>query len=121
MPQLFDVIETIIDLPTENVRAGMQGAIVETLSDTAFLVEFANEYGETVELASLTVDQFIIVWHNATREWTPLAEQAAAVVAKLPDEAAREVLDFARFLAVKRQQTVRQAEQPMAVGEFVPA
>jgi hypothetical protein len=120
MPELFDLIETIADVPTQNVRPGMQGTIVEQLSDSAFLIEFANEYGETLELASLGVHQFIIVWRNATHEWVPIAEQAAALVANLPDEAAREVLDFARFLATRTQQNMRMAEQPVTRDELVP-
>lgn len=114
MPELFDVIEVIVDLPKQNVRAGMQGTIVEKFSEEACLVEFANEVGETLDLWSFTTDQFIVVWRNATHDWVPVAEQVAALVTKLPASAAREVVDFARFLAVRTQPKMPESSvQPM--------
>src|SRR5689334_2044410 len=101
MVELFDVIELIIDIPERNLRAGSRGTVVHCYSETAFEVEFANEEGETLDLWSFTTDQFIVVWRNATHDWVPIAEQAAAIMARLPKDAAREVLDFARFLAVR--------------------
>ena len=121
MPELFDVIEVIVDLPTQNVRAGMQGSIVEKFSEVAYLVEFADEEGETLDLWSFTIDQFIVVWRNATHEWVPVAEQVAALVAKLPDSAAREVVDFARFLAVRAQPSVSESSVHTLTEQPIPA
>lgn len=84
LPELFDVVEIIVDLPNENLRGGMRGTIIEDFSDGAYLVEFANEYGETLEMPALKATQFIVVWRNATLEHVPLAEQTAALVAHLP-------------------------------------
>ncbi len=112
MPELFDVVEVITTIPEENVRAGMQGTIVEKFSDLAYLIEFSNQQGETLELATLITNQFIVVWCNATHAWVPLSEQATAIVANLSNDAAREVLDFARFLAARADQKMTEHNAP---------
>ena len=35
-PELFDVVELLVDLPEHNLRAGVQGAIVECYQDNNF-------------------------------------------------------------------------------------
>jgi len=102
-PELFDVIELLVDLPEHALRSGARGAIVLCHPDGACEVEFTTEEGETVALCPLSADQFIIVWRAKTRTWLPIAEQLAAVIAHLPEEVRREVLDFARFLHERRQ------------------
>ncbi|MDQ3248580.1 MAG: DUF4926 domain-containing protein, partial [Chloroflexota bacterium] len=119
--ELFDVVEAIIDLPNENIRAGMRGTIVEDFSDGAYLVEFANEYGETLEMPALTITQFIVVWRDATHAPVSVAEQAAALVANLPDNAAHQVLDFARFLAARSPQAAPAQAAPIYIEEPVLA
>jgi len=104
MPDLFDVVELTIDIPERGLRAGMQGTIVECHSDNAYEVEFANEWGETIDFLALSSNQFIVVWRAKTQTWVPLAEQVAALVANLSEESGAEVLDFARFLHMRRQQ-----------------
>jgi len=119
MPELFDVIELIIDIPERQLRAGMRGTILDCYPDGAFEVEFANEFGETLDFWSFTTDQFIVVWRNATHEPVPLAEQAAALVAHLPEATAHQVLDFARFLAARSQTPIAQNRAPSAVEQPV--
>jgi len=96
-----DIVEIVRDIPEKHLRAGMRGAVVHCHSNDVYEVEFTNENGETLDLSALDADLFILVWRAATRQWIPLAEQASALVACLPDEAARQVLDFARFLSVR--------------------
>ena len=103
MPDLFDVVDVIVDIPERGLRAGMQGTIVECHPNDAYEVEFTNEGGETVDFLALYPAQFIVVWRAKTQAWVPLAEQVAALVSKLPEEAGPEVLDFARFLMTQRQ------------------
>ena len=67
-------------------------------------VEFTNERGETIALCPLSAEQFIVVWQAETRRWLPIAEHVAALVSHMPEEAGREVLDFARSLYECRQQ-----------------
>jgi hypothetical protein len=103
-PELFDTVELLVDLPEQNLRAGTQGAIVHQYTDEAYEVEFTNEDGETIALCALQLDQFIVVWRAETQQWVPIADRVAQIVARLPDNAGVEVLDFARFLSVRVEQ-----------------
>lgn len=105
MPDLFDVVELTVDIPDRALRAGMQGTIVDCHSGDVYEVEFANEEGETLDFLALSLEQFIVIWLAKTKTWVPVAERIAALLAHLPDEAEREVLDFARFLHTRRQQS----------------
>ncbi len=58
-PELFDVIELLVDLPEENLRAGVRGAIVECYEDGKYEVEFTNQEGETLALSTLSSEQII--------------------------------------------------------------
>jgi hypothetical protein len=113
-PELFDVVELLVDLPEHNLRPGVQGAIVHCHPDDTYEVEFTNEDGETVVLCPLSADQFVIVWQAKTRTWLPVSERVATLVTYLPEEAGREVLDFARFLRLRRPQ--QQAESTIDRG-----
>ncbi len=94
-PELFDVIELLVDLPEYNLLAGIQGAIVECFDHNEYEVEFSNQDGETVALCTLLSEQLIVVWKAKTKSWLPLSEQVNAVVSRLSEERKREVLDFA--------------------------
>lgn len=106
MPDLFDVIELTVDIPERGLRAGRQGTIVHCHPGDAYEVEFTNEAGETLALCTLSPNQFIVVWRAKTKEWVPIAERIAALISQLPEEAREEVLDFARFLHARRQQSL---------------
>ena len=103
MPDLFDVVELIVDIPERRLRAGTRGTIIECHPGDAYEIEFTDGTGETLDFLALRPDQFIVVWRAKTSTYLPLSEQLAALVAHLPAEARREVLDFARFLRVQRQ------------------
>ena len=79
-PELFDVIELLVDLPEYNLRAGVQGAIVECYSDGKYEVEFTNSDGETLALTTLSSEQFIVVWKAKTKSWLSVSEQVGAVI-----------------------------------------
>jgi hypothetical protein len=99
---LFDVIELAVDIPERGLRAGMQGTIVDCHAGEAYEVEFMSETGETLDLLALRPEEFIVVWRAKTKEWIPIAERIAALTSHLPEEAVKEVLDFARFLHARR-------------------
>jgi hypothetical protein len=117
MAEIGDVVELITDIPDRNLRAGVKGTIVHSHSNRAYEVEFTNEEGETLDFLAVRPEQFIVVWRAETQEWVPIAEQAAALVANLPDEAGREVLNFARFLSVRAQRA--SASQDRAIEELL--
>jgi hypothetical protein len=100
-PELFDVIELLVDLPEYNLRSGVQGAIVECYADGTYEVEFSNKDGETIALCQLKSEQFIVFWKAKTKTRLSISEQIAGVIARLSEERRQEVLDFARFLYQK--------------------
>lgn len=97
-PELFDVVELLIDLPESNLRAGVQGAIVECYQDNNYEVEFSNSDGETLALCNLSARQFVVVWSAKTKTWLTVSERVAAILNNLDHHRQEEVLDFARFL-----------------------
>ncbi len=97
-PELFDVIELLVDLPEENLCAGVRGAIVECYENGKYEVEFTNEEGETLALSTLSSKEFIVIWKAKTKRWLSASEQIAAAINHLSEERQREVLDFARSL-----------------------
>ncbi len=102
-PELFDVVELLIDLPEHNLPAGVRGAVVEEYSDLHYEIEFTNKDGETLALATLPTNQFVVVWRATTKTWVPVAEKIEALVASLSEETRLEVFDFARFIYSRRQ------------------
>lgn len=106
MPNIGDIIELIVDITERNLRAGMQGTIVHCHSENAYEVEFTNEGGETLELLALRLEQFIVVWQAETQGWISTEQQAIELISRLPHEAAKEVLDFARFLSFRVRKRV---------------
>ncbi|WP_052812952.1 DUF4926 domain-containing protein [Desulfonatronum thioautotrophicum] len=101
MPDIGDIIEVVTDIPEKNLRAGVRGAVVHGHGNDVYEIEFINDDGETLDFSALHANQFIVVWRAQTRQWIPVAEQTSALVAGLPDDAARQVLNFARFLSVQ--------------------
>lgn len=67
-PQLFDVVELLVDIPQQNIKAGMQGTIVEVYGNNDYEVEFSNSDGETLALCALSAQNFIMIWHNQDRQ-----------------------------------------------------
>jgi hypothetical protein len=67
-PELFDVVELLVDLPESNLSVEEQGAIVECFEDGKYEVEFANQYGETTAICTLKPEQFTIVWQAKTKK-----------------------------------------------------
>lgn len=97
-PEIFDVIELLIDLPEDNLSVGVRGAIVECYGARKYEVEFTNEDGESLALCTLSPEQFMVVWKAKTKSWLSVSEQIAATVSHLSEERQQEVLNFARSL-----------------------
>lgn len=74
-PQLFDLVELLVNLPEYNLFIGNQGTIVECLGEDCFEVEFSNDRGETTALCPLGTQQFMVVWQNETKQWMTIACQ----------------------------------------------
>lgn len=97
-PELFDVVELLVDLPDLGINVGELGTIVEEYDDRAYEVEFSNSEGETTALLALTTDKFIVVWKNETQDWVSLRDRIAAMLENLPEDRQKQVLNFTRSL-----------------------
>lgn len=100
-PELFDLVELLVNLPEYQQSIGTQGAIVECHTLDRFEVEFSNEDGETTALCVLSPQQFMVVWQAQTKQWLTTTDKIAAIFDNLPKDKREEVLDFARFLYQK--------------------
>jgi Domain of unknown function (DUF4926) len=109
-PELFDVIELLIDLPSHSLSAGDsrsetlrdRGAICEEYDNSQYEIEFTNSDGESIALVALSIDTFIVVWRSASKTWVPIAEKIQAIVSALPEENLSKVFDFARSVHNER-------------------
>ncbi|MCK5523494.1 MAG: DUF4926 domain-containing protein [Thiomargarita sp.] len=101
MPEIGDVVEMIVDKPERNLSVGIQGTIVHSHNNNVYEVELTNKEGETLDVFALNSEEFVLVWRAETQEWVPIAEQTVAIIKDLPDNIAKEVLDFACFLSFK--------------------
>ena len=97
-PELFDLVELLVDLPEHNLIMGEQGTIVEDYNDGCYEIEFSNELRETIALCSLPMQQFIVIWKAQNKTWLSLTEKLTALIDKLPKEKQQKVLDFTRSL-----------------------
>lgn len=97
-PELFDTIELLVDIPERQLYAGMLGAIVDQYDDEHFEVEFANDAGKTEQLCTLSSDQFIVVWQNATKAPVTTADLITQLTLRLDEAKQQEVAQYARAL-----------------------
>lgn len=74
-PELFDVIELLVNLPEQKQFIGSQGTIIERFDDGQYEIEFTNEDGETVAQCALSTHQFIVVWQAKNQEWVSIDER----------------------------------------------
>lgn len=102
-PDLFDVVELLVDIPVRNLRVGDRGTVVDRYPDGAVEVEFVTKEGKTLASCPVTHEQIIVVWQAKAKAWVPVDEQIASLVARLPRESEKDVLDFVRFLHLRRQ------------------
>ena len=100
-PELFDVIELLVNLAEYNLETGVRGAIVDCYADGKYEVEFTNEEGETQVLCSLSSNQFIVVWKAKTESWLSVSEQIVDAIGNLSEERKQDVLNFTRALYKK--------------------
>jgi hypothetical protein len=52
-PALLDVVALTMDMPTQGLRRGQVGTVVEVLGDGHFEVEFADEDGRAYAMAAV--------------------------------------------------------------------
>jgi hypothetical protein len=97
-PELFDVVELLQDLPNQNLQIGDRGAIVDEYESGFYEIEFTNKGGETLALATLSSEKFVVVWRSVTQKWVSMADKIEALLAGLPEETCLEVFNFVRLV-----------------------
>lgn len=109
-PELFDVIELLVDLPAHNLSAGdsrsetlrERGAICGKYDHFQYEVEFTNTEGESIALVVLPLNFFVVVWRSASKTWVSIAEKIQALVSAIPEENLPKIFDFARSIHNER-------------------
>jgi len=68
--ELFSVVALVQDLPEDSLVRGQVGTVVELLSPSLAIVEFADEQGRTYALPTLQSEQLMLLHHQ------PIAQAA---------------------------------------------
>lgn len=97
-PELFDIVELLVNIPQYNLKAETQGTIVECYEDQHYEIEFSNPQGETELTCALSEKQFIVVWQAANKTWLSISDKAEILINRLSDDDQTKVLEFARSL-----------------------
>ena len=100
-PELFDIIELLVDVPEYNLKVGTQGTIVECYEDQSYEIEFTNSQGETELTCSLSEKEFIVVWQSVSKTWLSISNKAEILINLLSYNDQTKVLEFARYLYSK--------------------
>ncbi len=59
--KLLDVVALLEDIPEEGLIRGERGTVVEDFGDGHFMVEFANNLGQTYALLTLNAKQLLLL------------------------------------------------------------
>jgi len=62
--KLLDVVALLKDIPEKNLLMGQVGTIVEELAEKVYEVEFANNKGETIAMASVDADNLLLLHYE---------------------------------------------------------
>jgi len=62
--KIHDVVALLKNIPEKNLLMGQVGTIVENLADNVFEVEFANNKGETIAMASVAADNLLLLHYE---------------------------------------------------------
>lgn len=66
-PQLLDVVALTEDVPSEGLRRGQVGTIVEVFSPTEFEVEFSDDQGRAYAVLPLTLSQLLVLRYRPVK------------------------------------------------------
>lgn len=65
--ELLDVVALMLDLPTQGLRRGQVGTVVDILSPGVFEVEFSDDRGQTYAMLPLGGEQLLVLHHAPLR------------------------------------------------------
>ena len=97
-PEMFDLVEMIVDAPKAGLRVGDQGNIIEIFGDgQEYMVEFIDDEGYTTHLINLEPRTFVVAHRHQMKEPVSAIDQIGDIVARLSEEHAQRILDFVRY------------------------
>ena len=59
--KVLDVVALLKDIPAKNLVSGQVGTLVEELDENIFEVEFCNNKGETIAMASIEAENLLVL------------------------------------------------------------
>ena len=62
--KILDVVALLKDIPAKNLVAGQVGTIVEELDNNVYEVEFSDNNGETIAMASVESDNLLLLHYE---------------------------------------------------------
>lgn len=62
--KILDVVALLKNIPGKNLLMGQVGTIVEELTGNVFEVEFANNKGETIAMASINANDLLLLHYE---------------------------------------------------------
>jgi Domain of unknown function (DUF4926) len=65
-PNLLNVVALLADMPSQGLRRGQVGTVVELL-DGAYEVEFSDDDGRTYAMVPLVAEQLLVLHHQPPR------------------------------------------------------
>ena len=65
--KLLDVVALLKAIPTENLKAGQVGTVVEIFSDNDFEIEFVDKQGRTIAMLPLKRADLLVLQYELQR------------------------------------------------------
>ena len=62
--QLLDVVVLLSDIPSDKLRKGSLGTIVEIFADSTYLIEFADQTGATYALPTVSESDLLKIYQE---------------------------------------------------------
>jgi|688.fasta_scaffold2073435_1 hypothetical protein len=97
-PNELDIIELLRSKPELSLTVGDRGTILEVYPDRQYLVEFADDNGETIALCDLDRSDFVVTWQAETERTVSIEERFLSVISQLSSQRQQQAWEFMRLL-----------------------
>jgi len=62
--KILDVVAILIDIPEKRIVKGQVGTVVEDLDDNNFEIEFSDDEGKAIAMASVETKDLLLLHYN---------------------------------------------------------